>query len=259
MKRNFRAFGAFCGLMKFSSSRTAACSRPRGPDAGCGSGTGREGAESLRHRLGHAAARVLRLRHSRGSGPGQVADPHRPEPSVGPEPARPGRDQAPGRFHRGRRAPLYAFQDGTVSTFVKKGAAREGLILRYQDEKNFLVLLVDAVTGEAVLSSYVGGKAAELGRGTRPGSFLGGVLGRPLRDPSSRSSSTIRNSSAPGTPSRRPGAPGSRRQARGKRRSTSSCSSSSPATRRSSSTRPLEGAIEAANRKRPPLVPRPSG
>lgn len=58
----------------------------------------------------------------------------------------------------------YTFQDGTVSTFVKQGAGREGLILRMKDEKNFLVLLVDP-SGEAVLSSYRDGAATELGHG----------------------------------------------------------------------------------------------
>jgi hypothetical protein len=57
-----------------------------------------------------------------------------------------------------------SFQDGTVSTFVKKGAGREGLILRLQDDKNFLVLLVDA-SGDVVLSSYADGKPTEIGRG----------------------------------------------------------------------------------------------
>jgi hypothetical protein len=59
-----------------------------------------------------------------------------------------------------------SFQDGTVSTFVKKGAAREGLVLRMRDEKNFLVLLVDA-SGEVVLSAFANGKATELGRGRK--------------------------------------------------------------------------------------------
>lgn len=56
------------------------------------------------------------------------------------------------------------FQDGTVSTFVRKGSGREGLILRMKDEKNFLVLLVDP-SGGVVLSAYADGKATELGRG----------------------------------------------------------------------------------------------
>jgi hypothetical protein len=60
-----------------------------------------------------------------------------------------------------------SFQDGTVSTFVKKGAGREGLILRMKDDKNFLVLLVDA-SGDVVLSAYANGKPTELGRGHKP-------------------------------------------------------------------------------------------
>ncbi len=59
----------------------------------------------------------------------------------------------------------YVFQDGTVSTYIKRGAGFEGLILRMTDEKNFLVLLVDSGSGDAVLSSYHDGKATELGRG----------------------------------------------------------------------------------------------
>ena len=61
----------------------------------------------------------------------------------------------------------YTFQDGTVSTFVRQGSGREGLILRLKDEKNFLVLLVDA-SGDAVLSAYRDGVAKELGRGRAP-------------------------------------------------------------------------------------------
>jgi hypothetical protein len=55
-------------------------------------------------------------------------------------------------------------QDGTVSTFLKRGAGRAGLILRLKDEKDFLVLLVDPAGG-VVLSAYAGGKAVELGHG----------------------------------------------------------------------------------------------
>ena len=60
------------------------------------------------------------------------------------------------------------FQDGTVATFVKRGAGRSGLLLRMADEKNFLVLLADTGTGETVLWSYQEGKPAELGRGRAP-------------------------------------------------------------------------------------------
>ena len=58
----------------------------------------------------------------------------------------------------------YTFQDGSVSTFVKKGAGREGLILRMKDERNFLVLLVDPYGG-VILSSYADGKEQVLGQG----------------------------------------------------------------------------------------------
>ena len=60
------------------------------------------------------------------------------------------------------------FQDGTITTFVKAGASRGGLLLRMADEKNFLVLLTDTGTGETVLWSYRDGKPSELGRGRAP-------------------------------------------------------------------------------------------
>jgi hypothetical protein len=57
-------------------------------------------------------------------------------------------------------------QDGTVSTFVKRGPGRAGLVLRMADPKNFLLLLADTATGELVLASYRDGQATELGRGS---------------------------------------------------------------------------------------------
>lgn len=57
-----------------------------------------------------------------------------------------------------------AFRDGSVSTFVKKGSGREGLLLRMKDEKTFLALLVDP-SGAVVLSAYANGKVVELGHG----------------------------------------------------------------------------------------------
>ena len=59
----------------------------------------------------------------------------------------------------------YVFQDGSVSTYVKRGAGLAGLLLRMADEKNFVVLLVDSGTGDAVLTSWRDGKASEIGRG----------------------------------------------------------------------------------------------
>lgn len=59
----------------------------------------------------------------------------------------------------------YAFEDGSVTTFVRQGGSQAGLLLRMADEKNYLVLLVDTSTGDAVLSSWRDGKPTELGRG----------------------------------------------------------------------------------------------
>ena len=60
----------------------------------------------------------------------------------------------------------YVFQDGTLSTYVKRGGSRAGLLLRMAGENEFLVLLVDTVSGQTVLTSYRDGKPTELGRGT---------------------------------------------------------------------------------------------
>jgi len=62
----------------------------------------------------------------------------------------------------------YAFQDGTVSTFIERGSGQAGLILRMADDKDYLILLVDTASGEIVLSSVRGGKAVELGRSSAP-------------------------------------------------------------------------------------------
>jgi|RhiMetdeSRZDD1v2_1073273.scaffolds.fasta_scaffold01124_19 hypothetical protein len=60
----------------------------------------------------------------------------------------------------------YTFQDGTATTMIKKGGTgKAGLLLRMADEKNYLLLLVDTATGDLALSSTVGGKTTELGKG----------------------------------------------------------------------------------------------
>jgi len=60
----------------------------------------------------------------------------------------------------------YTFQDGTGSTMIKKGGTgKAGLLLRMADEKNYLLLLVDTATGDLVLTSTVGGKSTQLGKG----------------------------------------------------------------------------------------------
>jgi hypothetical protein len=78
-----------------------------------------------------------------------------------------------------------AFQDGSASTFVKKTPGQAGLVLRLVDAKNFLVLLADTWTGELVLTKYVDGKPAELGRGGQ-GAFSRGweQIGAMLAGPS---------------------------------------------------------------------------
>jgi hypothetical protein len=60
----------------------------------------------------------------------------------------------------------YTFQDGTASAMIKKGGTgKAGLLLRMADEKDYLLLLVDTATGDLALSSIVGGKSTELGKG----------------------------------------------------------------------------------------------
>jgi len=59
----------------------------------------------------------------------------------------------------------YAFEDGSVTVFLRQGGSRAGLLARLTDPSNFLVLLVDTTGGEAVLSSWRDGKPTELGRG----------------------------------------------------------------------------------------------
>src|SRR5262245_16948071 len=60
----------------------------------------------------------------------------------------------------------YTFQDGTATTMIKKGGTgKAGLLLRMADEKDYLLLLVDTATGDLALSSTVGGKSTELGKG----------------------------------------------------------------------------------------------
>jgi hypothetical protein len=59
----------------------------------------------------------------------------------------------------------YAFQDGTVTTYVKRGGSQAGFVLRMTGEKDFIALLIDTQTGVVRLLSYRDGHATELGRG----------------------------------------------------------------------------------------------
>lgn len=60
----------------------------------------------------------------------------------------------------------YTFQDGQASSMIKTGGiGHAGLLLRVVDEKNYVLLMADTSTGDLVLTSTVGGKTSELGRG----------------------------------------------------------------------------------------------
>ena len=58
------------------------------------------------------------------------------------------------------------YQDGAWSiALMNEGGGQGGIVFRMADEKNFLVLLVDAGNGEAVLASYRNGTRQELAKG----------------------------------------------------------------------------------------------
>lgn len=59
----------------------------------------------------------------------------------------------------------YSYKDGVASAFLKMGGSRLGIVLRYADEKNYVLLLVDGKTGEAVLTSVRDGKSDVIARG----------------------------------------------------------------------------------------------
>jgi hypothetical protein len=60
----------------------------------------------------------------------------------------------------------YSFQDGEVSSAIRKGAGLAGITLRAAGEKDFLVLFLDVASGDARLWSYRAGKATEFAHGT---------------------------------------------------------------------------------------------
>lgn len=59
----------------------------------------------------------------------------------------------------------YSYRDGTTSEFFKTGGSRGGLIVRYVDDKNYVLLLLDGKSGEAVLTSVRDGRSDVLARG----------------------------------------------------------------------------------------------
>lgn len=60
----------------------------------------------------------------------------------------------------------YSFQDGEVSSAIRKGAGLAGITLRAAGERDFLVLFLDVASGDARLWSYRAGKATELAHGS---------------------------------------------------------------------------------------------
>lgn len=59
----------------------------------------------------------------------------------------------------------YSYRDGTTSEFFKTGGSGSGLLVRYVDDRNYVLLLVDGKSGEAVLTSVRDGKSDVLARG----------------------------------------------------------------------------------------------
>lgn len=62
----------------------------------------------------------------------------------------------------------YTLLDGQVALGLRKGAGQGGLVFRAAGEKDFLLLIVDLVSGDARLLSYRAGKPTELARGKAP-------------------------------------------------------------------------------------------
>lgn len=73
--------------------------------------------------------------------------------------------------------------DGTLSVALKKVPAREGLVFRMTDEKNFLALLLDGKSGETRLIAYRNGTPTELARGAAAIDREWGILAVSLAGP----------------------------------------------------------------------------
>ena len=141
--------------------------------AGLASGSRGGVAQPLRLRRPHAPAGASSTSSCLGEASRRrraVADPRGPQSALRPEPSRPGRTRSGPRDRVAaalrRNA---AFQDGSVSTFVKRGPGRAGLVLRLSDAKNYLLLLADTRyrrAGPLELPRRQG-----VGARTRPGAF----------------------------------------------------------------------------------------
>jgi len=68
------------------------------------------------------------------------------------------------------------YRDGTWSIAIMREGGQGGIVFRMADEKNFLVLLVDASGGEATLAAYRNGNRQELAKGRAAVANEWGVL-----------------------------------------------------------------------------------
>lgn len=60
-------------------------------------------------------------------------------------------------------------KDGAVTLGIKRVAGQGGVVVRLVDDRNFIALLIDPVSGEARLMAYRQGRASELARGKGEG------------------------------------------------------------------------------------------
>jgi hypothetical protein len=74
-------------------------------------------------------------------------------------------------------------QDGKISVSLKKQPGRAGVVLRKTSDKDFVTLLFDGASGEAVLTSWRDGKPTELARGKGTADNLWGRLDLTLAGP----------------------------------------------------------------------------
>jgi hypothetical protein len=91
-----------------------------------------------------------------------VADPN--PPSTPNQLTQTVRDRPKGSIAAALRRNV-AIQDGTVAAALKKLPVVSGLVFRLTGDKDFLVLLLDGTSGEAILTAYRGGMPTELARG----------------------------------------------------------------------------------------------
>ncbi len=74
-------------------------------------------------------------------------------------------------------------RDGALSLGIKRAAGTGGLVFRMADEKNYLAILIDPVTGKARLLQSRAGKTMELAHGTSGTPRQWGILAVELAGP----------------------------------------------------------------------------